>query len=386
MPTPRTTVLTRDAKHLQLSRRGLVGCAVAVAGAAFGLTDSAAAASPKPRRGSAKPTPTTTSSTTAPAPSPTTTTTAAPTTPPAFTLGETEPTWDNSGCRIPLAELTRDTRTNLVTSYDGQVIEGLHLPYGRIEVRHRNVTIRDCYIQIGYDASRTYIQNNCAVVAHPSYDTSGLVMEPVTCDPLNAGAGGTPDDAQVSGFYFVAGTAYRCAVRNVTDGFMPDVSSFSRAPSQVLGSYVQTRYLPYDKEQSDGTHNDGVQLAGGDGHVIRGNALHNPAGSTTVKGQCVVFTPYHGSLNDCVVDRNWFYGAYTQLAAWVPASYGPQPLRVTFTGNRHAGQCVWPLLITPAVSDNAASIGGNAAGVGGLTWNDGRTAEGAPVAPYVANA
>lgn len=37
-------------------------------------------------------------------------------------IGTDEPTWENSGCMIPKTALQRFDGTELVTSYDGQVI------------------------------------------------------------------------------------------------------------------------------------------------------------------------------------------------------------------------------------------------------------------------
>lgn len=318
-----------------------------------------------------------------------------------FVLGVTEPTWANTGCRIPQASLVRNTTTNLITSFDGQVISGLHLPFGRIEVRHKNVTIRDCIINIGWDSARLKIQANAAVVTNINYDTSGLNMEFVTCDPINAGANGTADDAGVSGYYFLSGArVYRCSARKVTDGFMPDEKTATpAAPVQILGCYSETRWLPNDPEQTDGTHNDGVQLAGGDGHVIRGNTLKNPTGGVvdptsgfTVRGQCVVFTPYHSVLSNCIVDSNWFYGSYTQVAVWVKTTYGyggGDCPGVTITNNRHMGQCVWPILINPQVNTSKKAISANVAGTGGVRWNQPANsfiAEGGAVNPTVVSA
>jgi len=320
-----------------------------------------------------------------------------------FILGTTEPTWANSGSRIPQASLTRNETINLITSADGQVISGLHLPYGRIEVRHKNVTIRDCIINIGWApdgtgaGQRSFIQQNSAIVANVNYNTTGLNVEYVTCDPVNAGANGTADDANVSGFYFMSGARfYRCAVRNVTDGFMPDVKAATpAAPVQILGNYVQNRWLPFDAQQSDGTHNDGIQLAGGDGHILRGNSLHNPTGGVvdtasgfTVRGQCVVLTPYHGALTNVTVDANWLYGAYTQISAWPRISDGgPRSDGVTITNNRHLGQCVWPILLTPEVNTAKTAISGNVAGAGGNTWSGGNvTAAGAAAHIEIATA
>ena len=316
---------------------------------------------------------------------------------PTFTLGTTQPTWANSGCRVPLSELKRLTTTNFITSRDGQVIEGLYLPYGRIEVRHKNVVIRDCVIGVGWDSSRAYVHNNCGVVHQPRYNTSGNVIEHVTIDPARAGNPDTAsrsgardpwgNDAQTSGIFGYGMTVRRCAIRHVTDGVMPDIKVGQTAPAKIEGNYIETRWLAYDREQRDGTHNDGVQLAGGKGHVIRGNTLRNPSGTSVVKGQCIVLTPYHGAITDTVIDRNWFYGAYTQVAAWPRLSEGgPNCAGTRITGNRHGGQCVWPILITPQVQASAVSISSNVVSSSGLTWNNGRTSAGATIKPYVASA
>jgi len=310
-----------------------------------------------------------------------------------FVLGVTEPTWANSGSRIPISSLVRNETINLITSFDGQVISGVHLPYGRIEVRHKNVTIRDCIINIGWapngtgPGQRLNIQQNAAIVCNVNFNTSGLNVEFVTCDPINAGANNTPDDDNVSGYYFLSGARfYRCSVRNVSDAYMPDIKpSTPDAPVQILGCYAETRYLPFDDETTDGTHNDGVQLTGGDGHIIRGNSLHNPVGgglypgtTKTILGQCVVFTPYHSPLTNVVVDKNWFYGAYTQVSLYVAKSYFyGTPTGTVLTGNRHGGACVWPILITTEARATA-TVSGNVVAAGGITWNNGFTAAGQP--------
>jgi|GEM_PF-5159462 len=305
-----------------------------------------------------------------------------------FVLGTTEPTWANSGCRIPQAQLTRVTANNLVTSSDGQVISGLHLPTARIELRHKNVTIRDCIINIGNPAGRSSIHGNPGITANPSYDTSGAKIEFVTIDPVGAGAGGATDDAAVNGVYAIAATIYRCAIRRVTDACAPDVNTFSSEPSHIWGSYLETRYLPYDPQQSDGTHNDCIQFAGGDGNTVIGNALHNPTATNSngIKGQCVVLTPYHRpTIVNVTISKNWMYGAYTQIAAWPPWSQGgPGILGLTIEGNRHGGTCVWPILCSPTSNDARRSIAGNVAGAAGLTWNNGTAKPAAPIATTVA--
>ncbi|MEO5981830.1 MAG: hypothetical protein ABIQ13_05900, partial [Pedococcus sp.] len=105
------------------------------------------------------------------------------------------------------------------------------------------------------------------------------------------------------------------------------------------------------------------------------------------KGQCIVLTPYHGAITDTVIDRNWLYGSYTQIAAWPRLSEGgPNCSGTTVTGNRHGGKCVWPILITPEVKASAVALSSNVAGTAGLTWNNGFTGAGATLKPCVASA
>lgn len=160
----------------------------------------------------------------------------------------------------------------------------------------------------------------------------------------------------------------------------------------MTGNYLETRYLPYDPGQADGTHNDCIQIAGGSGYVIKGNSLRSPTGTsqTGVKDQNIVCTPYHGAISNVTVENNWFYGAYTQFAAWPGArDVGADTARytvseVTLRGNRHAGTCTWPILINTETDTTKTDISGNIAGAGGQTWNNSFTAAGASIKAYVA--
>lgn len=330
---------------------------------------------------------------------------------PGWTTGTNEPMWANTAI-TSTAGLTTfvGNSTNhheLVSSADGQVIQNMYLPDSRIRIRHKNVVVKNCLIGIGWDSARLMIQNNCAVVCDYNFDTTGWVLDHVTCDPVGAGDpadplyGTNPDStAIVSAFYMIGrGGAYRCAARNVTDGFMPDnpsVGASTQAPSGPIYEYanfIQTRWLSYDPEQTDGTHNDGTQFANGDGHVLVGNVFLNPntAGPgavspytpSSVQGQCILTDPYHEpTITNTYIDRNWLYGGYSQFANWNPSDEGgPGVQGVTYTNNRHGGRCVYPILSTPAAYAMRRNFSGNvAAGVsvnnsnvgGGLVWGDGQ--------------
>lgn len=310
-------------------------------------------------------------------------------------IGIDEPTWENSGCRIAKSNLKKFTGTELVTSYDGQVIENLYLPVARIRVQHKNVTIRNCYIEYGPPDARPLIHAHCGIVHDPNYDTRNNVIEYVTLDPINAKAVTDTNDANVYGIYGYNLTVRRCAIRNVTDAVDPDINTrFPDQPpfSTIIGNYLETRYLSYDPGQTDGTHNDGVQIPAGNGYIIRGNAFHNPPGTSqnNVKGQNIVCTPYHGAISNVTVEQNWFYGAYTQIAAWPGArDVGADTARYTVAGltlrdNIHSGTCTWPILINTETDVAKTVISGNIAGADGLIWNNGFTAATMPITEYVA--
>lgn len=304
-----------------------------------------------------------------------------------FVLGTTEPTWANSGCRTLEASLTPFAGTELITSADGQVISGLLLQNARIQVRHKNVIIRDCIIRYGPPAGRQYIHAHCGVVHNPGFDTSGNILEHVTFDPVNAKASTDTNESDVYGMMGYGFTAWRCAVRNVTDGFAVDIKAADLSPSRILGCYIETRYLAFDPKQSDGTHNDCVQIAGGKDHEIIGCSLRNTdgAGALMAKGQCVVITPYHQpQCANITISRNWLRGAYTQIGCWLPRSEGgPGATGLKITDNRHIGTCIWPILITPATNLTKRAISGNVAGTGGVTWNNGNTTTPAGSIPTV---
>lgn len=306
-----------------------------------------------------------------------------------FILGTTEPTWANSGCRIPSSQLTVNSTVNLITTADNQVISGLWLTNGRIELRHKNVTVVDCLINVGPPGDKPLIHDNNGVTSNPAYDTSGARIMHTTVDPTYSGY---QTDARLNGMYVVASTVYRCAIRAVTDCIAPDVNNSFPAtcngPSHVWGNYLANRYLAYDPLQTDGTHNDGVQVAGADGNTIIGNAHHNPdtTSASGIKGQTVVMTSYHQpAIRYPVVKDCWLYGSYTQVALWPRYDEGgPATLGATVTGNRHGGTCVWPILCTPA-SQASGTFSGNVVGSGGLTWNNGTYAAGHAISPTVAS-
>ena len=312
---------------------------------------------------------------------------------PGFHLGVTEPTWANTGHTTPDVNLVDVPGPELQTTSAGQVIEGRKFINSRLRVMHPNVIVRDCLFQYTFQTGRLYIQNHVGIAARAADGAFNLRVENCTFDPVNArdpnatrpadGIDQWGNDAQVSGIYMQDGVVTGCRFRHVTDSLMPDVSASNQNPAHFWGNYCENRYLPYDVEQVDGTHNDGVQIAGGFGGTIIGNTFKNMNGDATAysaKGQSIVATPYHGEIGDWDILNNWCYGGYSQISVWPTYEQGgPCCPSMRIVGNRHGGTCVWPILFNHSSFAAAREVSGNVAHTGGLTWNSGTAAAGTTV-------
>lgn len=332
----------------------------------------------------------------------------------SFQLGD-EVTLENSGCRFDknAPEMTTFVGSpannyEMLSEYDGQIISRMYLPDSRFRIQHKNVVMVDCYTRIGWYVNRAVIQANLGMVSDvTNYDTRNLTIMHCTVDPYNAGANNTPDDARVCGMFFDSSNVYRCKVTKLSDAYAPDIHPSSGLglthANRIWSSYASTRYFFPNEGSTDGTHNDGIQLAGGDGDVFIGNTLINPTGGVedpqfpghTVIGQCIIMTAYHGlagtaggrepaQISNPYIKGNRLKGGYTQ-ASFFPREDegGGGTVGVTFVDNVHEGQCVWPIILTPVTSILATQVSGNVTGPTGLVWNNGTKTPGEAITPNI---
>lgn len=306
-----------------------------------------------------------------------------------FVLGETEPAWANSGCQVPQSQLTQDNTVELISEYDGQLIENKYLPVGRIQVKHKNVTIRNCIINIGNPDPRPKIRANFGIVIRDKsegYDTVNCRIEHVTIDPINAGSGGTTDDAGVYGITGPGYMAYRCAIRHVSDAFNTNGSN-----AYAFGCYGATRCLSWDPVVQGPTHNDFCQIACGSNVQIIGNSFHcfdSDFITPRSDGNGVILTGYRNPLpTNILVEKNWFYDAFNHVSSWQRYDEGgPAGVGLVIKNNRHYGKTYWPILMTPAAAA-VSVVSGNVAGEAGLYWGNTRSTyipPGGEIVPYVA--
>lgn len=281
-----------------------------------------------------------------------------------FILGTTIPTASNTGCAPGiLTSNTYYTGSATITA-SGTVIENCIIDKD-LDIRTSNVTIRNCYFIGGTDGAST------SMIKATNAGCFNLQVSRVTANPR------VKSDVR----NFLVGhdyTAIRCDVSGVVDAFRVHNTNVGTADVDVAiklqGNYIHdaTFYYPATG-QSDGTHNDGVQIENGRNIEITGNSIHAFIDPNVGQAQdpsspwypsqrtlsCIIVTPNVGPCADITIDKNWFYGG-----RWpVNLSEGGRGAVVNFlmTGNRFAGdQTYTPTSIRQATYDlNFSSWVGN---------------------------
>ncbi|WP_115790095.1 hypothetical protein [Arthrobacter silvisoli] len=210
---------------------------------------------------------------------------------------------------------------DLVITKDGTVLQNLDI-YGDIKVRARNVVIRNCRLRGGkhipsantgiVDANSAYCYNllveDCTIIPdRPSYYRDGIV-----------------------GHEF---TARRNRIKRSNDG----IGVFNRPGGSVYanvvieGNYInELTYWSNDPAHSDGTHNDGIQVQGGQNIRIVGNtvvgSIVTGAGSAPsprgTHGGCTIMLQQNvAKLANVLVERNWVDDGQTSINIAVGSKY-----------------------------------------------------------------
>lgn len=218
---------------------------------------------------------------------------------------------------------------------------------------YSNTVVRDCLIEVG--AAPTYGTSKFGVSVFGTSGTNRLI-EHVEIRPSVPSV----DIYGISGWGY---TAQRNVIVDVVDAFnIHRSASGSVHSAQILGNYVECLFYATDPRQVDGSHNDFVQAFSGSLSRIEGNSAHGPAR----KGNGVVMTPNSttgaAQLKNVFVVNNWFYGFYTQIAAWDSGSSLDTVPGLTITGNRLAGDHQWDILLTANNRDAATLVSGNVKG------------------------
>ena len=219
----------------------------------------------------------------------------------------------------------------LVITQDGTVLDGLEI-YGDVKVRARDVTIRNSRLHggPGIPASNTgiidatgdgvvnlVVEDNTIIPDRPSYYRDGIVGHDYT------------------------------ARRNHIQGTNDGLGIFNRpggppgANVTAEGNYIHSlTFWSNDPAHSDGTHNDGIQVQGGENIRIAGNTIvasarpgrgSGPSPRGPHAGIGIMLQQNVARLGNVVVERNWVddgqtsinidHGKYATITVTVAANY-----------------------------------------------------------------
>ncbi len=251
-----------------------------------------------------------------PAPAPSPTPTPAPTspvvTPPQPTTGK--PNATNTGAPAGLKLTPYNTSgADLIIDKDNTVLDGLMI-YGDIKVRAKNVVIKNSYLRGG-----KYIpKSNTGIVDANSADVQNLVLENNTI---------TPDQPSYyrDGIVGHEYTATRNHIFHTNDGLgiFNKPGGSTAANVTASGNYIHDlTFWSNDPAHSDGTHNDGIQIQGGENIHLFGNtvvaSIVTGAGSApsprgTHGGIAIMVQQNVAKLANVVIEKNWVDDGQTSI-------------------------------------------------------------------------
>lgn len=202
---------------------------------------------------------------------------------------------------------------DLVITKDGTVLQNLEI-FGDIKVRAKNVVIRNSILRGGTHGPA----NATGIVDSTSAAVSNLLVEDNTIRPIR------PHyyrDGIVGHDY----TAKRNYIAYTNDG----LGIFNRPGGSVAANVVASgnritalTYFDYTPIHSDGSHNDGIQVQGGENIRIVGNNIDASsvagAGSTNGPrvphaGIAIMLQQNVAKLANVVVERNWVDNGQTSI-------------------------------------------------------------------------
>jgi len=227
-------------------------------------------------------------------------------------LGSYEP--DDARTGVPSGTTLTPVSGNQIVTTPGTVLQDLDIT-GYVDVRTSNVTIRRCRIRGDVTASSHYGLVHC-----PSGNVTNLLIEDCTL----AGEASTVG-FWINGVHGHDYTARRNRIYNVIDGLGVFNTVTPGAPSNVVaeGNYVgPLLYWLNQPDHTDGSHNDGIQIHGGVGTIVRYNkfwafnatdladgAGGGPNGPTQTQSlSCVMLNSNTGDPYDVEIYENWCYG------------------------------------------------------------------------------
>ena len=136
---------------------------------------------------------------------------------------------------------------------------------------------------------------------------------------------------------------YRCDISGWVDGIgMYDRNCIAK------GNWVHgLTYWSWDPSHSDGSHNDGIQVHGGDNFEIVGNSLE---GGYKINA-CIMVTQDTAPTSNLTIDQNWLTSAYTPVTSATAVG-----LNVSNSGSGGGGAAMTDVTITNNLFSNSSNF------------------------------
>lgn len=262
--------------------------------------------------------------------------------PPAFQFGVDKPTAENSGVPDGLVLGDWDGGSNIPANTH---LDGVRFP-NIVSSVGENVTIEKSLFE-GVP-SQLGGPNTGGVLRFTNANVRNNVLSQCTVRP----ATGSNASIGIVGHDF---EAYRCDVSGVVDPFRIFTNSTANPDGfvnvKLWGNFGHdlSYYTPFAGHEDNQTHNDGVQIEGGKGIDIFGNAFSARADPAAGFGQgpgatqyppyalsAIMVTPNVSKVDGLRIRMNWLDGGYYTLNIDQKA-LGPI-LELDLEGNRFSGQ------------------------------------------------
>jgi hypothetical protein len=199
--------------------------------------------------------------------------------------GEVKPTADNTG--VPAGTKLTPYWGNLTITKPGTVIDALDV-HGFVTIKAPNVTIRRSLIRGGVATG------NLGLVTNTTTTATGFVIEDSTLYP----------DHPSVWLDAIKGSNY--TARRIEASGTVDTAKVHGDNVRIESSYFHdTAYYASDPNQRGGpTHNDGVQVLGGDNITVIGNNIAIPV----TQNAAIQVTQDYRAVTRLTITKNWLDG------------------------------------------------------------------------------
>jgi hypothetical protein len=218
-----------------------------------------------------------------PAATPTPAPTPTPTPAPTPTPGSGKPDATNTGIPAGTALTVVSGNQTYGPSANGQTIIGKDF-HGYVNVTGSNITFKNCFFHGGTP------NGNAALLDTQEGSGTGIVVQDSEFFPLT-------QNATIDGVWGQNLTLLRVNIHGTTDGIK------ASSGTVIQDSYIHDlKYFAVDPNQTDGTHNDAIQILDGTG--IR--AVHNTLSPNDANANSAVqITQDFGTVGTVLLDQNW---------------------------------------------------------------------------------